>query len=108
MKGKAHEAPPRHLSADSKSFWRRIVAEYDLEEHHRRVLTAACEAWDRMNAAGAAIRSGGLIVTDRFAQERAHPAVAIERDSRIAFIRALRELDLEGESLPDPRPPRRS
>ena len=35
---------------------------------------------------------------------KAHPCVGIERDSRLAFARLLRELDLDVEPPSDPRP----
>ena len=36
---------------------------------------------------------------------RARPEVQIERDSRIAYLRAIRELDLDVEPPKDPREP---
>jgi phage terminase small subunit len=77
-----------------------VVQTYELEPHHLKLLLAACEAWDRREEARKALRKHGLTYIDRFGQPRARPEVAIERDSRIAFARLLRELDLEGE--PDP------
>ncbi|MEJ7714176.1 MAG: hypothetical protein WKF40_00095 [Thermoleophilaceae bacterium] len=53
-----------------------------------------------------ALAQHGTTYTDRFGQPRARPEVNIERDARIAFARLLRELDLDGEPAPDPRPPR--
>jgi phage terminase small subunit len=79
---------------------------YDLEPHHQRLLQAACEAWDRLQEAREVLRQEGTYVEGRYGP-RAHPAVAVERDSRVAFARLLRELDLDGEPGPDPRPPRR-
>jgi len=58
-----------------------------------------------MTAASALIAEQGLTVTDRHGQVRPHPAVAIERDSRVAFVRVLRELGLSDEAN-DSRPPR--
>lgn len=53
------------------------------------------------------LRREGLVVEGRYGV-RAHPAVAIARDARIAFARLLREIDLEGVAAPDPRPVRSS
>jgi phage terminase small subunit len=83
------------------------VADYQLEEHHLRLLTLAAEAWDRAQMARATILEHGAFFHDRHGSPRPHPALAVERDSRIAFARLVRELDLDGEPLPDPRPPRR-
>jgi hypothetical protein len=44
----------------------------------------------------------GLVVVDDRKNVRAHPCVTIEKDSRIAFARLVRELDLDVE------PPRSS
>ena len=37
----------------------------------------------------------GAIYTDRKGALRSHPAIAVERDSRIAFARLVRELKLD-------------
>jgi len=86
--------PPSHLSVASKAWWRQIVDEFYLEPHHYRQLQAACEAWDRCQQARRAVAKHGPTYLDRFDAPRARPEVAIERDSRLACLRAIRELGL--------------
>jgi phage terminase small subunit len=85
-----------------------VVSEYDLEGHHVRLLTVAAQTWDRLEEARERLRKDGSYVPDRYGALKAHPAIAVERDSRIAFARLVRELDLDGEPTTDPRMPRRS
>lgn len=99
---------PTHLKRDTAAWWRHVVAEFELDQHHERILTLACEAWERAQEAREVIAAEGAYVHDRFGQRKAHPAIAVERDARIGFARLVRELDLDGEPGPDPRPPRRA
>jgi len=98
-------AAPNHLSKEISEWYESVVADWDLEEHHRRLLILAAEAWDRCAAARRAIAKHGLTFTDRFGQPHARPEIGIERDSRLAFARLLRELGLDvfepDESRPD-------
>ena len=97
---------PQHLARATKKWFREVVAEWGLEAHHARILIATCEAWDRCCQAREVIDREGLIFTDRFGAPRARPEIAIERDSRLAFLRGIRELDLDVESPPQPGRPR--
>ncbi len=94
-----HENPraPRHLRPLTRKWWASVVAEYELEEHHVRLLTAAAESWDRAQQAREALAKHGLVYKDRFGAPRARPEVAVERDSRIVFARLVRELALDVE-----------
>ena len=87
--------PPAHLAAATRKWWRIVVSGFELEEHHVRLLTLAGECWDRCQQARAAIDAHGITFLDRFNAPRARPEVAIERDSRLAFARLIRELDLD-------------
>lgn len=100
------EKAPTHLRAATRGWYESVLGDYDLEPHDQRLLQAACEAWDRLQEAREVLRKEGTYVEGRYGP-RAHPAVAVERDSRVAFARLLRELDLNGEPGPDPRLPRR-
>ena len=100
--------PPDHLSEASRALWGMVVSDYALHEHHLKVLQVALEAYDRLQQARATLESEGPIYQDRFGAPRKHPAVSIEETARIQFLRAVRELDLEGEALPDPRPGRKT
>lgn len=97
---------PSHLKRPTQLWWRAVVDEYDLEPHHLRLLQLAAEAWDSAQAARAAIERDGMTFVDRFGSPRARPEVAIERDSRTAFARLVRELDLDcAPPSSSPRPP---
>jgi phage terminase small subunit len=87
--------PPKHLRPLTRRWFASVVDGYELEPHHVRLLTMACEAWDRCSAARAIIDSEGMTFTDKFGQPRARPEIAIERDARLAFARLVRELDLD-------------
>ncbi len=97
---------PTHLRPETAKWWAQIVEEYQLESHHLRLLQSCCEAWDRMAEARERIAADGAYTEDRFKQLKTHPAVAVERDSRISFSRCLRELGLDIETSADEsRPP---
>ena len=98
-------APPKHLSPDSKAWFKRTLAEYDCDEHHVKLLTLACEAWDRGVQAREILAKDGLSFLDRHGSIKPHPAVTIEKDSRIAFARLVRELSLDCAANPESRPP---
>ncbi|WP_245331162.1 P27 family phage terminase small subunit [Mesorhizobium sophorae] len=81
------------------------MADFDLEQHHLRLLQAAAESWDRMQAARAAIGKHGLTFVDSNGNPKARPEIAIERDAKIGFARLIRELDLDVEAPTEGRRP---
>lgn len=96
---------PKHLQKPTAEWWESVMKDYQLEPHHVRLLTLAAESWDRGQQAREAIEAHGLTYEDRYKQIRARPEVAIERDSRTAFCRVLRELALDIEEPGENRPP---
>ena len=86
--------PPAHLSKEMQSWWRAVIAEFELEQHHLYLLQCACETWDRLQEARAVLRKEGLTVTTSTGQ-KLHPCALIERDARTSFARLVRELDLD-------------
>ena len=99
-------SPPKHLTSGSAKLWRSVLSDYELEARHEATLLVGLEARDRMLQAQAAIEADGAYIDGRFGK-KAHPALAVERDSRVAFMRAMRELGLDLEAPPSARPPTR-
>jgi phage terminase small subunit len=98
--------PPAHLQPTTAQWFNEVIAAYQLETHHVRLLQMACESWDRCQQAREVLDRDGLTFTDRLGNPRARAECAVERDSRIAFSRLLRELDLDIEPPPpSSRPP---
>jgi phage terminase small subunit len=96
--------PPAHLRAETRKWFAHIEC-YILEEHHIKMLLIACESWDRCVSARETLDKEGLVYFDRLGNPRARPEVRIENDNRILFLRAVRELDLDAEVVPEPRRP---
>jgi P27 family predicted phage terminase small subunit len=90
--------PPKHLKRAGKTLWKAILDDFVLESHHLTVLQVACESLDRLTEARETLAADGLTYRDDKGGIHAHPCVAIERDSRIAVLRSLRELSLDTDS----------
>ena len=97
---------PKHLRGAGIRLWRDVLRDFELAPHDLAVLQVACEAADRTAEARAVLDRDGTVCDGRYGP-RARPEVAIERDSRTAMLRALRELGLNLEAPADPRPPSR-
>lgn len=82
-----------------------MLDDYELQGHHVRLLTLAAEAFDRCDQAREIIAKDGLTIPTGDGGLKAHPAVAIERDARLAFARLIRELDLDMEPPAEARRP---
>jgi P27 family predicted phage terminase small subunit len=100
----AAQKPPKHLRVATSQWWNEVVGEYALDSHHIRLLTKACEAFDRSEQAREALLKHGLTFEDRFGSPHARPECAIERDSRLAFARLVREIGLDVSPPSDSRP----
>lgn len=88
--------PPGHLSRAAKKWWSGIMETYEIQDHAVAIVTAAAEAWDRKEMAREILMKEGLTVECRDGK-KSHPCIAVEKDSRLAFLRAVRELCLSAE-----------
>jgi len=101
---------PRHLTAEARRWWRALMGEFSIEDQAGRLLLqTACESFDRMRAAQSEIKRDGMTIQDRFGQQKPHPQLTTERDSRAAMLAALRalNLDVEPTRVAPGRPPGR-
>jgi phage terminase small subunit len=93
---------PKNLSAAGRSWWRRLVAEFDIADPAGLLLLEnGMRQFDRAEDARALLNTEGVTMIDRFGQRRPHPAAAIERDARSGLLAALRALNLDVEPLRD-------
>ena len=99
--------PPKHLSAEAKRWWSRILAAWPLEDASLLILESALECLDRMRQAQATIRAEGSTVKDRWGVPRAHPAVGIEAEAKASMLKHFKALAIDLEPLRDGpgRPP---
>jgi hypothetical protein len=99
---------PGHLSRSILTWASDVLDDFDASESQRRLIIAAAEAWDRAAQARRAIARDGAYVTDRYGSPKAHPAIAVERDSRAAFARILAQLGLDAVEEDEPQAPTRN
>jgi P27 family predicted phage terminase small subunit len=93
---------PKELSTEARSWWRRLVSEYSIDDDAGLLLLqTAMESFERMRLAQAAIKRDGVTVLDRFGQRKAHPLLPAERDARAQMLAALKALNLDVEPIHD-------
>ncbi|MBE0656918.1 MAG: hypothetical protein IH602_04460 [Bryobacteraceae bacterium] len=88
--------PPRHLSEEARGWWKRLMAEFDIDDQPGLLtLQSTLEAFDRLRESQAVLAKEGITVKDRFGQPKQHPATMVERDARTALMRGLKALNLD-------------
>lgn len=99
MKQRLAEAPST-LSREARARWRQMRDDFGIvDSAGLLLLETAFEAFDRMRQAQKLVREQGATQVDAKGMLRAHPGVAMERDSRAAMLGALRALHLDWEPL---------
>ena len=96
---------PNGLGKSGKSFWKKIVQEYELEQHHQALLQQACKCLDDLDLAEQALNEQGRYFLDRYNQHKEHPAANDSKQLRGLFQRLVRELGLDLNET-ESRPPR--
>lgn len=85
------------LSVPARKLWGEIQQGYAVTDPAGlAILTEALRSWDRAEAARREVdRAKRTSVVDRYGQIRPHPACAVERDSRAAFLSGLKALRVD-------------
>jgi P27 family predicted phage terminase small subunit len=98
------DKPPNHLRPATQRWWSEVVETFELDIHHLKLLTKACEAHERCETARELIAKHGLTFEDRWGNPKARPECNIERDSRRAFSSLIREIGLDVSPPTESRP----
>jgi phage terminase small subunit len=92
--------PAETLSRAASAWFDVIVGNYELRPDELVLLRIARDAHARYLEAKERIDADGVVVLDRWGVPKAHPAHAVERDNRAAFMQALRQLGISDEGEP--------
>jgi hypothetical protein len=85
-----------HLSSEARRFYEKIVDGWELGADGLAILLVAAESLDRLRDAQREVATRGLLVSTAKGGAKMNPAASIERASRLAFLGALRQLNLDG------------
>ena len=86
---------PAHLGEQGRKLWRRLVAQFELDDAaSQELLEKACVAADRAAQAREVIARDGITFTNAAGAPVRHPAVVVERDAIAAIQQAFKLLQL--------------
>lgn len=88
------------LSDEASQLKAAILKDFDInDDAGLAILDTALEAYDLMHDAQAVVDAQGLTVAGDRGNIKAHPLLAVVRDSRAQFLMALKHLNLDIEPL---------
>ncbi len=95
---------PRHISPKSRRWIKDVLEGWDPAPEDISVAILGAEALDEIAAAQKVLARGGKTYRDRFGAPRARPECSQLRDSRIAFLRCVRQLKESVAAATEPEP----
>ena len=93
------------LSEKAKRWHKTMREYYGFDPSEIELLNQAAQCLDRIDEARAEIQKSGAYAVDRYGNPRKHPALQVENDCKILFIRLLKALDIETENQRGPGRP---
>jgi phage terminase small subunit len=104
MKKQKRPTAPAGLSAAARKLWAQIQDGYGVADPAGlAILCEALRAWDRSEQARREVEKRGVTLFDKYQQARVNPAANVERDSRAAFLSALKALKVDIPGADDGR-----
>jgi len=87
---------PAHLEQTERKMWKKILSEYQImDSAGLKILESALSAHQRCRQCREQIDREGMTYLDRFKSVKPHVLLASERDSRAAFLNAIKLLNLQ-------------
>ncbi len=100
--------PPAFLKERGKKFFSKVTSEFVFENQHEiELLGSAGGELDSQVESQKAIDADGYYIQNRYGKLIEHPAVKSLRDSRVLFMRLVREMGLDLTTGPESRTPRK-
>ena len=100
---------PKSLDPESKLIFKSIKDGWELDESMLLILQISLEALTRLRQAQAEIEKAGITYTTQSGIIKPHPCLAVEKESRSAFLQSWKMLNLgiEAPNTTTGRPPGR-
>jgi hypothetical protein len=99
----SNSKPKATLSPEAQRLQRKIQKQWKIrDEPGISILWTAMRCWDQIHQAEEILQRDGLIVKDRFGQDRVHPAAQVLKESRAHFLQSVKALNLDLETLEKP------
>ena len=89
-----------HLSLPTRHWFTSIDERYRLSNDRRRTLLVAAEAFDRSQMCRRQVAADGLMVTDRYGQQKVNPAADAEKSAKSLYLASMKALALDGLGEP--------
>ena len=83
------------LDKNGRKFFKQISEAHGINSAAgTAILTQVAEAFQRLQEAQKVLTEEGIIVLDRFKQQKPHPATIIEKDCRSQIFQGLKQLNV--------------
>lgn len=98
---------PSGLKVNGRKFWKKVLSEYDLtDSHDLERLSMAAKCLDDLCEAEKRVKEDGMFTRNRYGSVVEHVGLKMIRDTRLLFLKTIRELSLDISTGPEARPPR--
>jgi P27 family predicted phage terminase small subunit len=103
-----HKVPhaPKNIRPEAKQLWKQVHQDWEVDPAGQEILRVAVISLSRFLEAREIIDREGATYTTPTGQIKKHPALEVEKASRMGFLACMRELGLDYDDEPKRGPGR--
>jgi hypothetical protein len=88
------------LTTATTCWYTAITDKHRLSAEKKRTLLVAAEAFDRSQQCRKQVATDGLMVSDRYGQQKVNPAADAEKSAKTLYLSAMKSVDLDNVAEP--------